>query len=104
MATKELLAVTINNSGITNWINGGVEMKRRNENIRKSCDEINKIADFIMSDDFKGRMTIGVILKIIAHRIKRTTWRGDTKTKWVMPKGEKTITTSGIDVSTIPYY
>lgn len=68
-------------------------MQRRNKNIRKACDEIASIIEdcswllprYVVSD-----------IKILTHRIKRTTWRGNTKTN-------KT-TTAKIDVSTIPYY
>jgi len=48
--------------------------KKRNENIRKSCQQLDVLIDFlhreIISDEMARQM------KKITHRIKRTTWRG----------------------------
>lgn len=83
----------------------GSNMSKREINIRRSCDEINAIADLLIENLSCNYKALGKILKKTSHRIKRTTWRVNTKTQTkVIFKGDKTITTSGCDVTIIPYY
>ena len=53
-------------------------MSRRKENIRKACDDISALGVLLMIKTGKVNYpAIGEILIKTAHRIKRTTWRGD---------------------------
>lgn len=82
-------------------------MQRRNKNIRKACDEIDFIAKKWIYD---SKITDALIK--LTNRIKRTTWRGDYKSKSNiclsrnLSKRLNTnqTTTAKQDVSTIPYY
>ena len=59
-------------------------MSRRNENIRKSCDEIDDITETVklLLLPTNSWQAIGILnlIKKYTHRIKRTTWRGEKAT------------------------
>jgi len=46
-------------------------MRKRDVNIRKACDHLNRLAEL-----FIHRVDIVNEVKKITHSIKRTTWRG----------------------------
>ena len=53
-------------------------MSKRKENIRKICDDISAIGMLLKVKTGKVNCDVaGDILIKSAHRIKRTTWRGD---------------------------
>ncbi len=53
-------------------------MSKRKENIRKICDDISAIGMLLKVKTGKLNCDVaGDILIKSAHRIKRTTWRGD---------------------------
>ena len=88
-------------------------MTRRNENVRRACDEIDTIAKLMTMNGTCNYSALSRYLKKISHRIKRTTWRGESKSQWSKDwakyNNAKRIntnqtTTANIDVSTIPYY
>lgn len=95
-------------------------MSRRNENVRKALKEIDQIAEFIfkIADEVPTKQAVQLrrywaMITDLTHRIKRTTWRGESKSKWNKDwdkyNNAKRIntnqtTTANIDVSTIPYY
>lgn len=94
-------------------------MTRRNKNIRKSCDDLQGIAKLLMTSKGKVNYKLaGEMIYTIAHKIKRTTWRGK-ENKYIANKNIKCFfvdndtykrintnqtTTANVDVSTIPYY
>lgn len=54
-------------------------MSKRKENIRKICDDISAIGMLLKVKTGKVNCDVaGDILIKSAHRIKRTTWRGET--------------------------
>ena len=53
-------------------------MKRRNKNIRKTCDKINKVLDLLLLKNAPKRIITSHV-KDLTHSIKRTTWRGEDK-------------------------
>lgn len=90
-------------------------MTRRNENVRNACDEIKRIVENMVIFKLSTEDSIRCLNKIdmLTHRIKRTTWRGESKSQWSKDwdkyNNAKRIntnqtTTANIDVSTIPYY
>lgn len=55
-------------------------MSRVYKNIRKTCDDISTIGNYLTMDDLIVQpKVLGKLLKNYAHKIKRTTWRGNTK-------------------------
>ena len=53
-------------------------MSKRKNNIRKACDDISALGVLLMIKTGKVNYpAIGEILIKTAHRIKRTTWRGN---------------------------
>lgn len=55
-------------------------MSRRKENIRKICDDISAIGMILKIKT--GKVNYDAVADILiksAHRIKRTTWRGENK-------------------------
>lgn len=55
-------------------------MSRRKKNIRKACDDIHGIGLLLKANIGKVNYPLaGEMIIILAHRIKRTTWRGNEK-------------------------
>lgn len=78
-------------------------MSKRKINIRKSCDEIDAIAELLILNLACNYNGMGRLLKKISHRIKRTTWRG-RETKIFIQKPSTTNMEVKLDVEQIPYY
>lgn len=66
-------------------------MTRRNKNIRKSCDDLQGIAKLLMTSKGKVNYKLaGEMIYTIAHKIKRTTWRGK-ENKYIIKKPKSKI-------------